>query len=298
MNVPAPRAALLSESASRDARALVRWTTPELDAIARTVANALARAARRWGGGERVDRHVETLASARLHVIHAEDAEPALRSAPWTSLGPRARWSLAADPVQCLREALFGESPVVPSARDGRRIADELAAECWAEQCAALQALLDEATANAARAMPDSPSDPWQRWSGAVVVDVPWFGASWRLLIDAAAVRGLPQLSKQRRPEPAGIDREAPMPVLRALGRTPVRLQVRLAPVDIDFGSLISLNIGDVLRVGHAVDEPVHVGAPGSPIDATPLCHGWLGARDERVAIELLRLRAAASTTR
>ena len=292
----ARRSGLLSESSSRDARALVRWTAPELEAVARAVNDALARAARRWDAGERMRAHLGALEVAGQAALHAEDADAALRAVHWTALGAHGHSALAGDPVQCLREALFGELPVSPGARDGQRIADELAAECWAEQRAALQALLDDALAGAPDVAPAELAHAWQRWSGAVMVEARWFGTAWRVLLDATAVRGLLRAVNLRRPVRVAESRAAPLPVLRALAKTPVGLQVRLAPVDIDLGSLMSLGLGDVLRLGHAVDEPVHVVSPGASIDAAPLCHGWLGSRDGRVALELARPRSGAKT--
>lgn len=292
----ARRSALLSEASSRDARSLVRWTAPELEAVARAVNDALARAARRWDTGEHARAHLAALEAAGEAARHAEDADAALRSAHWTALGAHAHSALAGDSVQRLRDGLFGEPPVSPGARDGQRIADELAAECLAEQRAALQALLADALAGAADAVPVELAQAWQRWSGAVVVEAPWFGTAWRVLLDATAVRALLRALNLRRPARAAESRATPLPALRALAKTPVGLQVRLAPVDIDLGSLMSLGVGDVLRLGHAVDEPVHVVSPDAGIDAAPLCHGWLGGCDGAVALELARPRSGAKT--
>lgn len=293
----AQRGALLPESSSREARALVRWTASELEAIPRAVSAALARSARRWSSGDRILPHLAALDAAVPPAIHAEDADPALRAAAWAPIGVRAYSWMAVDPVQGLRDALFGEAPVSPGARDGQRIADELAAECWTEQRAALQALLEEGLTGAQDAAALELDRAWRRWGGSVVVETPWFGTTWRLLLDATAVRGLLRALNMRRPSPVAIARSAPLPVLRALSAIPVHLQVRLAPVDIDLGSLMSLGVGDVLQLGHAVDAPVFVVSPDAAIDAVPLCHGWLGGRDDRAAIELARPRNGAGTS-
>lgn len=290
----AGRGALLSESASRDALALVRWTAPELAAVARAVADTLGRTVQRWSAGDRVRQHVAALETGLAPAIHADEGGAALRAAQWTTLGAHAHLAVDVDPVQCLREGLFGELPVSPGARDGQRIADQLASECWSEQCAALQSLLEEARAGALQATTLDLARMWRRWSGAVVVAAPWFGTTLHLLLDTGAVHGLLRSANLRRPQHAAAKRTMPVPVLHALAKAPVRLEVRLAPLDIDLGSLVSLGLGDVLRLGHAVDEPLHVVAPGSPTDADPLCHGWLGERGPRVALELARPRAGA----
>lgn len=293
----APRGALLAEASSREARALVRWTASELEAIPRALGAALARSARRWAAGDRVQPHLAALDAAGAPAIHAEDADPALRAGAWTPIGVHAYSWIAVNPAQCLREALFGEAPVSPGARDGQRIADELAAECWTEQRAALQALLEEGLAGAPDAAALELDQAWRRWGGSVVIETPWFGTTWRLLLDATAVRGLLRALNLRRPVPVVVARGAPSPVLRALSAIPVYLQVRLAPVDIDLGSLMALVVGDVLQLDHAVDAPAFVVSPDAAIDAVPLCHGWLGGRDDRAAIELARPRSGARTS-
>ena len=293
----AQRGALLAEPASHEARALVRWTASELEAIPRAIGAAVARSARRWAAGDRVQQHLAALDAAGPPATHAEDADPAARAGAWAPIGARAYSWVAADPVQCLREVLFGEAPVSPGARDGQRIADELAAECWSEQRAALQALLEEGLAGAQNATAAELGQAWQRWGGAVVVETPWFGTTWRLLLDATAVRGLLRALNLRRPAPVAVPRGATSPVLRALSVIPVHLYVRLAPVDIDLGGLMSLGLGDVLKLDHAVDAPAFVVSPDAAIDAVPLCHGWLGGRDDHVAVELARPRSGARTS-
>ncbi|HEX7640390.1 MAG TPA: FliM/FliN family flagellar motor switch protein, partial [Burkholderiaceae bacterium] len=82
------------------------------------------------------------------------------------------------------------------------------------------------------------------------------------------------------------------------LDRAPVRLQVRLEPVEIDLGSLAALAVGDVLCLTHAVDEPARIVPPSAAADAPVLCHGWLGRRDDRAAVELVRRPAGPAAIR
>lgn len=277
--------ALLTGDASRVARPLLRWTDADLAVVAGAMAEAVTRVAKRWDNGARP--HAAPGAAGPA-AVHAEDADAAARRGTWTAIGAHARWSLDADPAQCLHAAFFGEASPGPGAREGRLLADELADECWAEQLAAVRALLGETAAAPPACAVEG--DAWRRWSGAVLVSLPWLGHRWRLLVDATAVRALLGRRAAVRAAAADPPRDAPMPVLRALHDTPVALQARLAPFELDLGSLVGLAVGDVLRLAHRIDEPVRVVAANAPVDALPLCIGWLGRRDDAaLGIELER---------
>jgi hypothetical protein len=294
LSVPAGPGELLSPADSRARlRGLVQWNDGERALVARVLGDALARTARRWRTGERMDACIAALTGPDVRAWPAEDAPAALRDAAWTPLvadaPARVSWACARAPHEALLAAMFDASRRPPNASGEPSIAEELATECWNEQLAALRAALAEATPADAAAAPPDGDTLWRRWSGAVVVDLPWFDARMHLLVDGASVASLVKAGGVRRsPAPRRSD-AAVMPVLGALAHAGVRLEVRCGGASIDLGSLVSLRVGDVLRLDHRLDEPVHVVAPAEPADAAPLCRGWLGRADAHLCIELAR---------
>ena len=289
--------ALLSAADSLAARPLLRWSADELERFADAVAAALSADALRWGADDALRTLVDadpTRGAARA--VHAEEVEPSARPADWTEVsGQGAWWHLGESPTRRISRALFGSAGGGASALDGRGVADELAADLWAGQLQAVATLVatDHGLADA-----DARARTWRRWSGAVFVTLPWCGATLHLLFDARQVARvlLAPGARGKRVSPAAGAH--PVPALRALADHRARLTVRLDPFDIDLGSLVSLNVGDVLHLRHALDKPAHVCAAGAPIDHAPLCAAWLGRRDGALAIELARLAVATEPSR
>ena len=272
---------------SRAARPLRRWSADALERFAAAVAGALANDAARWGAGDALRGLADaasTLGASR--VVHAEDVEAASRPSDWTALSQHgAWWHLDGSPVSRIGRALFGDGGGAAGTLDGRRLADELAGELWAGQLRALATLVANADGPVEA---DAPAKAWGRWSGAVLVALPWCGATLQLLFLSA------QVERVLAHGPRGEQRPRPpttptVPALRALADHGTRLAVRLDPFEIDLGSLVSLSVGDVLHVRHALDKPAQVCAAEAPVDAEPLCAGWLGRRGDALAVELAR---------
>ena len=288
MTSPEISPALLSLAASRAARALSHWSPQELDRVADAVVDALAADARRWG-----DDGLDGLADAATlragaRVLAAEDAVAADQKLAWTALSERGGWWHAESPSRAIARTLFGGPGTGVDVVDGRTLSDDLAAEVWAGQLLALASFvagIDGVADDASRSL------AWRRWSGAVLVALPWCGATLRVLLPAAAVERVVRAGV-RRPASAPVPASAHgavVPVLQAVAAHATRLEVRLDAFEIDLGSLVSLREGDVLHVRHALDAPVRVCAVQSDADATPLCAAWLGQRDGALAIELAR---------
>lgn len=293
-SVPCGPGELLALADSRvRARGLAQWNDAERALVARAFGEALARTARRWRTGERMDAGIAALAGADVRAWPAEDAPAALRDAAWTPLladaPARVSWACARAPHETLLAAMFDASRRPPTSTGEPSIAEQLATECWYEQLAALRAVLPEATPADDGGAPADGGARWRRWSGAVVVDLPWFDARLQLLVDGASVASLVKAGGSRRPPPPRRGDAAPRPVLGALAHADVRLEVRCGGAAIDLGSLVSLRVGDVLRLDHRLDDPVHVVATGTPPDAAPLCRGWLGRADDHLCVELAR---------
>ena len=280
----------MADSIARSRR-LLQWTEAERALVIRTFAEAIARTARRWSTGERSEACIAALAGPHARAWPAEDTRAELRAAAWTPLLADApactSWTASRDPHEALLAVLFDASRRPPSLSGEPAIADQLSAQCWQEQLAGLRAVLAEAAPDAG-ADDDAPAR-WRRWSGAIVVQLDWFGATLSLLVDGATVANLVRAGGARRaPAPRRSD-AAPVPVLGAIADAKLRLEVRCGGAGIDLGSLVSLRVGDVLRLDHRLDEPVAVAAAGASFDAAPLCRAWLGRAQAGLGVELTR---------
>ena len=294
LSVPCGPGELLPMAESRaQARVLAQWNDAERAHVARAFGEALARTARRWRTGERVDACIAALTGPDVRAWPAEDTPAALRDATWTPLladaPARVAWACARDPHEALLAAMFDASRRPPTLTGEPLIADQLATQSWQEQLAALRAVLAEAAPgdDAPAAVDDGAR--WRGWSGAVVVDLPWFEARLQLLVDGASVASLVKAAGTRRSTPPRRSDAPTKPVLAALAHAGVRLEARCGGAAIDLGSLVSLRVGDVLRLDHRLDEPVHVVAAGALPEAVPLCRGWLGRADAHLCVELAR---------
>jgi hypothetical protein len=285
----APKMMSLEDSLAH-ARPLVHWHESEL----REAAQRVAAVATIWCARLQPAPALEDAARALPRAVarHAADAGADLRAAGWracssgTVIGPW--WAFEGDPATALCTALFGDAPGATQAAGAKRVAQELADDAWnellAELAAAAQASVDETFAHEAAL-----NVSFRPWSGAIVVELPWFGGSLRLLFGAESVARLvttPRAPHGRRP---GTGHDAPVDVLTAMADAPMRLRVLLDAFDLDLGSLVALQVGDVLRTGHGLHRPAALSAHDAPQDAAPLCLGWLGRRDGRLAVELLR---------
>lgn len=300
---PAGRAGLLPAAASHAGTSSLAWWTPaELTLVERALGQALARACRRWSSGDRFDAFIDQIAAGGTRAFPAEDAPESLRDIAWLPLqsgsGRRLSWAATEAPHDVLLSALFGEGARAATPAGDPEIARELAAECWREQCAALRAEVDASGPSGDGDAAGPSASPWKRWGGAVVVELQWFGATLRLLAHVETVRTLVRAAGVRRAAPPRRLDGAPVRVLDALGGAAVRLEARCAGASIDLGSLVSLRVGDVLRLDHALDEPVRLVASGAVTDAPALCHGWLGRSGAAVGVELARGGPSTSKTR
>ena len=75
----------------------------------------------------------------------------------------------------------------------------------------------------------------------------------------------------------------APYKLSMALARTPVRLPVVVGKVQIALDDVLSLQVGDVVRMNATLDQPVQV----CNDIGTPLFAAYLGAHEEQVVLEV-----------
>ena len=236
-----------------------------------------------------------------------------------------ANWGVPRDEVllECMRAA-DGEAqlPAVPAWRQAWRAGDGMLTLAWAAELPAqLQRLMfapdrrhaaevgqaalaaDAAAAAwlelvqqlAAGAMPDSTSDEqpqappradWGRSSGALLLVLRLSRQVCHVLLNHEVVQALAQQARLR-----GHLRHEPAPALTAvdymalLAPVPVRLPVELGRAALGLGSLMSLGIGDVIRLDVPADRALNVVGPAGQI----LFDGYLGLRDHTVALEVVR---------
>lgn len=122
------------------------------------------------------------------------------------------------------------------------------------------------------------PSSAWQAGSGALLARVHCGRQSLQLLLDPQAVAALAPAAPLR---PSAL---APCRLQRLAGTAGVALPVRLGTVQLDLASLMSVQVGDVIRLDAAADQPLPVLAPDG---SKPLFYGHLGRAGKQLALEV-----------
>jgi hypothetical protein len=268
------------------ARPLLRWSDAQLHEVAARVVGAATLWAAHWHAGPAFEAGLPALSDAVA--VHAEDRTGAARAASWrpcgeaSAQGPWWAFEADADPAAVLATALFG-APGAAAAEVGRR--------AWSDWLAAVDGLCRVAAEDV-----DGPHGSieaaWRRWSGAVLVELPWFGARVRLLLLADGVGRLLREPRAVHARRAGV---APRSALAAVAGAPVRLRAQLESFELELGSLVSLRVGDVLHTRHALDRPVQLATAEAADDAPPIGHAWLGRQGDALAVELIRTTAGAT---
>jgi hypothetical protein len=246
------------------ARPLLAWSANQRDALAAALARALAGWREAWGLPE------------STHAVQCEEAasETVLREG-WRSLGEAAWLLVPADANIALAQSLFGETT------DSTPMAAAVAADCARDAEHRIAAVLDLAP-DAGLPLAPAPG-AGQPWSGAVQADLPDLPGC-TLLVGPDAMRAWCQRAGVRH---EGTEvRSARVPLCsatEAMGSRTVAVNVELAGCEIDLGTLQGLQVGDVVRLPHALDAPARV--TGS--DGQLLFDGFLVAQQGRKAIEL-----------
>jgi hypothetical protein len=192
----------------------------------------------------------------------------------WTAWTP----TLAAD----IGHAMFAHGQLVAPPQ-----ADEpaLAPTAAAAALDALLALLAERICGVGPREPalpgQQPADAYLPLSGAVQLEVALGRGTLYCLLDAAAVQAWSGRAALG-PSPA-LPRLGTLKLRDALGAVPLALPVRLGSVAVDLASLMTVGIGDVIRLDVALDRRLEVTTP----DGKPLFAAHLGRSGEQVAVEL-----------
>lgn len=241
---------------------------------------------------------------AREGAAHEADVQVGEPDAAMASVPEDAAcWSFAAASVvtprytaiNAIAGELFGfDMATVGPGHEAATVATSVVRTAWADWMQRITALL-----GAFPVEPQEPAGPRgagvaaDPWSGALCVRWPWCSGLWSLGLPHGAVAALLGDEAIRRPAPTPRVEAAPKQRLdQALGGEALVLRAMLAGTELNLGQLHALRLGDVLPLEHPLDAPVQIIAA----DGTPVCHGWLGQSDGRIAVELA-LPAAPSST-
>jgi len=137
----------------------------------------------------------------------------------------------------------------------------------------------------AAGAATPPPASLWRYASGALLVQLQLERHSAQLLLNDAAVQALlvhlASCGLLVRVPDAPL---APVDLQRLLAAQPVDLPVALGQAEVDLGSLMRLQVGDVIRLDRAADRALPVYGPSG----VALFDGYLGRSGDVMALELL----------
>ncbi len=205
---------------------------------------------------------------------------------------PRAA-SDAAVHIVVLRSLYGARAPTLTVAA-GARLADEMAAQAWADWLEALGALAAGTASARGPATSRKAIDPtadWHRaivpWSGALLATLPWCGEVMHLLFSGEAVRaflGSDDAAAASQVEPSAT---RPVPLLRALGEKRLTLTIELAALEIELGVITALESGDVLCTTHELGAPLRVRRAMAGPSEGVLCDAYLGRDGAHRAVEL-----------
>lgn len=119
----------------------------------------------------------------------------------------------------------------------------------------------------------------FERWSGALAICLSIAGNDLRLLLNTDLVKELVDYSGSKGPKQSASLQN----LAQAIGHYKVGLRVELKPVDIDLGTLASLQIGDILSLAHDLKDPVQL----KDSYAQVVGEGYLGRIGDAKAIQL-----------
>jgi hypothetical protein len=191
--------------------------------------------------------------------------------------------------AQLVVRLLFGE----PAMGDSDSFAAGVGLAALAGLAAIVQAatgIAEAAVAPAGSALHEElPPQAFHAWAGCVKLSLPGSGGAAIYLNGVAARNLLGAGQGESAPNPIG----GLTPIQQAAGATTIGLGVRLNPVELTFGQLKSLQVGDVVILPHAVEEPLRV---VTQFD-TLLCKAYLGRSGDRRALQVVRDTAPAGTS-
>ncbi len=218
--------------------------------------------------------------ACKLSVQRAWDTVPAKGAGPWTACsgkGEGAAWLyVPGELAATLERLLFAPDGSYAPQGEGQ---SSLAPAAARRACDALQDVLVQAAIPAALRVPgEVPAALWRRGSGAALVTLSIGKHSCQLLMNGPALRAL-----QGKPAAqAALPALAAVDYRQAVGSTPVVLQLTIGAAQVSLGSLMSLAVGDVVRLDAELDAPVGM----ATLDGKPVFDAHLGKVGDQVAVE------------
>jgi hypothetical protein len=221
------------------------------------------------------------------------------RPMPDLSAGPAWIASTAEDLPALVERQLFGASDPAATTAAGSLASEVAAAAAQALRVSLADALQTTTVQHHSSAAVDSRTSPPMRdsrpWSGAVCIFArigtgQSEGVWLHLSPDCAtALCADSKTLRCREPRAAYLT-----PLDEAIVGVPLRLRFELDAVQLDLGSLQALQLGDVISLPHRLDQPMHAHIGQHPAnararDSKPMCHAYLGMRQGRRAVELVR---------
>lgn len=181
---------------------------------------------------------------------------------------------------RALQALLLNGSAQAGAVGTGGPIARQVRVLAWGDLRARLLAWTGVDLVARAQASPCPPQP--EAWSGELLL-------SWRC-DELEGVWSLPGEAVARLIPPCNVPAPTLSPVVElghALAEHLLTVQAFLSPVSLPLGELASLAPGDIVRLSHPLDQPLHLRLPGG---LAPLCAGWLGQRHGRKALDLAPL--------
>jgi hypothetical protein len=261
---------------------LLHWDGQALAFVADKVAQAVARWRADWSPAAAIPDSTAGRALAAAHVGGAgKQPCPALRlhAGAWLAHEGARPGERISQPAQLVGRQVFGAGARV----EPGSIAAELAQEALAQLAAVLRIVLaagsDADGFDLASAAGFLPQDEFREWSGGVRVALPGFDGLALYLTGATVAR----LNPPKRAVAAA--RKPPLvPLTDAAGKARMALQARLQPVELTLGQIRTLQLGDVVVLPHALDQPLQVRTGTGSL----LCEAYLGRQGAHRSLELL----------
>lgn len=146
----------------------------------------------------------------------------------------------------------------------------------------ALRALEPNQQSNDVISIAESPlAETWASGSGAYMISIVCKPLHLRLLLPGTVTAAFLRSDKVTAARPS-TPLENPLSLLTTRS---VHIVAHLGEAEIDIGTLQSLEVGDVIKLGTRINQPAQLFSN----DGTPLCHGYLGTRDGHKSLQLIR---------
>jgi len=125
-------------------------------------------------------------------------------------------------------------------------------------------------------------------WHDQLNIQLNWWNGMLYFALPEKIVRNLLGVARTAK----GADAPASMPVvplLTAAANAPVQLRAQFEPIALTLGQIQSLRFGDIVPLGHRLDDPITLSVDSGGVTAQRYCQAWLGHSEARIAVELCK---------